>query len=189
MGGHPEALRIEYVHDVHQAPLDQSKSSTVALAIMSGVLRLRYGTLIQLGYAVLISGWQGKGVTGQVIQLTLCIETDLEADAEELAMLAVDLRGLLLELDIQSADPLTRGPAPPGTRAGEMFVVGALTVMLAWSKELVTKLIESVQWWVSLGAGRRVRIELDGDVLELNGLTREDQRKLIQLFIDRHTDG
>lgn len=127
-------------------------------------------------------------MTEQVIQLTLRVETDSEADAEELAMLAVDLRGLLLELDIESADPLTRGPAPAGTRAGEMFVAGALTIVLAWSKQLVTKLIENVQWWVSLGAGRRVRLELDGDVLELTGLTREDQRKLIQLFIDRHTD-
>lgn len=129
----------------------------------------------------------GKGMTEQVVQLTLRIETDAEADAEELAMLAVDLRELLLELDIESADRLTRGQAPPGTRSGEMFVAGALTVMLAWSKELVTKFLESVQSWVSFAAGRSVKIELDGDSLELHGLTREDQRRLIQLFIDRHT--
>jgi hypothetical protein len=127
-------------------------------------------------------------MTEQIVQLTLCIEIDSEAEVEELAMLAVDLRGLLLELDIESADPLTRGPAPPGTRAGDMFVTGALSVILTWSKELVTKLVENVQWWVSLGARRTVRLELDGDVLEINGLTREDQHKLIQLFIDRHTD-
>ena len=127
-------------------------------------------------------------MTERVVQFTLCIETDSEADAEELAMLVVDLRGLLLELDIESADPLTRGPAPPGTRAGEMLVAGALTVLLTRSKELVAKLIESVQWWASLGAGRSVRLELDGDVLEVKGLTREDQGKLIQLFIDRHID-
>ncbi len=127
-------------------------------------------------------------MTERVIQLTLRIETDSEAHAEELAMLAVDLRGLLLELDIESADRLTRGQAPPGTRSGEMFVAGALTVILARSKELVTKLLESVQWWVAHGAGRSVKIEIDGDSLEVNGLTREDQHKLIQLFIDRHTE-
>lgn len=128
-------------------------------------------------------------MTEQVIQLTLCVDLDPDADAEELATLAIDLRELLLELDIESADPQNRGQAPPGTRGGEIFVAGALTVILARSKELVTKLIASVQWWASLGAGRRVRLELSGDVLEVNGLTREDQRKLIQLFIDRHTDG
>jgi hypothetical protein len=128
-------------------------------------------------------------MTERFIQLTLCIDTDSEADAEELTVLAVDLRGLLLELDIESADLVTGGQAPPGTRTGEVFVVGALSVMLARSKELLTKFIESVQWWVSLGAGRSVRLELDGDALEVKGITREDQRTLVQLFIDRHTDG
>lgn len=130
----------------------------------------------------------GQDMTERVIRLTLRIAADPGADAEELAGLAVDLRGLLLELDIESADRLTRGQAPPGTRSGEMFVAGALTVMLARSKELVTKLLESVQWWVSLGAGRSVKIEIDGDRLEVNGLTLDDQHKLIQLFIDRHTE-
>jgi hypothetical protein len=128
-------------------------------------------------------------MTERVVQLTLCIEMGPETNVEELVVLAVDLRGLLLELDIESADLLTRGQPPSDTRSGEIFVAGALTVMLARSKELVTKLIESVKWWTSLGAGRSVRLELDGDVLELNGLTREDQRKLIQLFINRHTGG
>jgi hypothetical protein len=128
-------------------------------------------------------------MTVQIIQLTLRVEPDSEADAAELAVLASDLRDVLLELDIESADLLTRGQAPPGTRAGEMVMAGALTVMLARSKELVTKLIESVRWWASLGSGRTIRLELDGDVLEVNGLTRDDQRRLVQLFIDRHTDG
>lgn len=66
----------------------------------------------------------------RVIRLTLRIATDPDADAEELAGLAVDLRGLLLELDIESADRLTRGQVLPGTRSGEMFVAGALTVIL-----------------------------------------------------------
>ncbi len=127
-------------------------------------------------------------MTERAIRLTLRIATDSDADVEELAVLAVDLRGLLLELDIESAERLTRGQAPPGTRSGEMFVAGALTVMLARSKELVTTFFESVQWWVSLGAGRRVKIEIDGDSLEVNGLTKDDQHKLIQLFIDRHTE-
>ncbi|MGH3695973.1 MAG: hypothetical protein ACRDRX_18600 [Pseudonocardiaceae bacterium] len=126
-------------------------------------------------------------MTEQVVALTLRIATDSDAGAEELALLAVDLRGLLLELDIESADRLTRGQAPPGTRSGEMFVAGALTVMLARSQELLTKLVENVRWWVSLAPGRSVKIEVDGDKLEVNGLTLEDQRKLIQLFIDRHT--
>ena len=127
-------------------------------------------------------------MTERVARLGLRIETDPEADADELAKLAVDLREQLLELDIERADPATAGPAPPGTRAGEIFVAGALTVMLTLSSGLLTGLIEAVKSWVSLSGGRSVKLEIDGDVLEVNGITRRDQRELIQAWIDRHTD-
>ncbi|MGH8346864.1 MAG: hypothetical protein ACRES5_09910, partial [Pseudomonas sp.] len=76
----------------------------------------------------------------------------------------------------------------PGTRAGEILVAGALTVMLALSKKLLTAFTEAVQSWVSLSGGRSVKLELDGDVLEVTGITRRDQHELIQAWIDRHTD-
>jgi hypothetical protein len=127
-------------------------------------------------------------MTEGVARLGLCIETGSEAEAEELAELAVDLREQLLGLDIECVGRVTVGQAPPGTRAGEIFVAGALTVMLALSQKLLTALTETVQSWVSRGSGRSVRLELDGDVLEVTGITRRDQRELIQAWIDRHTD-
>jgi hypothetical protein len=127
-------------------------------------------------------------MTERVARLAMRIETDSEADAEELAELAVYLREQLLELDIESADPTTAGPAPPGTRAGEIFVAGALTVMLAQSSGLFTALIDRVQSWVSPVGGRSVKLEIDGDVLEVNGITGRDQRELIKAWIDRHAD-
>ena len=128
-------------------------------------------------------------MTERVARLGLCIEADSEADAEELAKLAVDLREQLLELDIERADPVIVGQAPPGTRAGEIFVAGALTVMLAQSSGLLTALVETVQSWVSLGGRRSVKLEIDGDELEVTGITRADQRELIQAWIYRHSDG
>ncbi|MGH4011693.1 MAG: hypothetical protein ACRDTH_26600 [Pseudonocardiaceae bacterium] len=59
----------------------------------------------------------------RVARLGLQIEADPEADAEELAELAMDLREQLLELDIESADTTTAGQAPPGTLAGEMELI------------------------------------------------------------------
>ena len=127
-------------------------------------------------------------MTERVARLALRIDAGLEADAAELAELAVDLRDQLLELDIESADHVTVGQAPPGTRAGEILVAGALTVMLAQSCGLLTALIETVQSWVSRIGERSVKLEIDGDVLEVTGITRKDQRELIQIWIDRHTD-
>ncbi len=127
-------------------------------------------------------------MTERVGRLDLCIDTGSEADAEELAALAGQLREQLLELEIESAEPATVGPAPPGTRAGEILIAGALTVMLAQSPGLLTAIVETVKSWVALSGERSVKLEVDGDVLEVNGITRSDQRELIQAWIDRHAD-
>jgi hypothetical protein len=46
-------------------------------------------------------------MTERVTRLDLCIAAGPEADTEELAVLAVQLREQLLELDIESAEPTT----------------------------------------------------------------------------------
>jgi hypothetical protein len=127
-------------------------------------------------------------MSDRIARLGLCIEAGPDADAGELAGLAVRLRECLLELDIESAESATAGQAPSGTRAGELLVAGALTVMLVQSSGLLTALVEMVQSWVSRSGGRSVKLELDGDVLEVDGITRVDQRELIQEWIHRHTD-
>jgi hypothetical protein len=80
------------------------------------------------------------------------------------------------------------GQAPPGTRAGEVLLAGVLTVMLAQSSGLLTAVVETVKSWASLGRERSVKLELDGDVLEATGITRTNQRELIQTWIDRHAE-
>jgi hypothetical protein len=127
-------------------------------------------------------------VTERVTRLALRIAAAPEAKAAELAELAVDLRDQLLELDIERADQVTVGQMPPGARAGEILLAGALSVMLVQSSKLLTALIETVQSWVSRSGGRSVKLDIDGDVLEVTGITRGDQRELIQIWIDRHTD-
>ncbi|MBV9162779.1 MAG: hypothetical protein JO309_16965 [Pseudonocardiales bacterium] len=127
-------------------------------------------------------------MTERVARLNLCIDAGPEADAAELDELAVQLREQLLELDIEGADRATVGQAPPGARAGDILLAGALTVMLVQSSGLLTALVETVQSWVSRSGGRSVKLEIDGDVLEITGITRTDQRELIETWIDRHTE-
>ena len=123
----------------------------------------------------------------QLARLGVSVEAGPDADREELVALAAQLREWLLPLSIESAEFTVAGQAPSGTRSAGMFVAGVLTVMVARSSELFTKLIDMVQSWLSLGGARSVRLELDGDVLEVTGISREDQRELIRTWIDRHT--
>jgi len=128
-------------------------------------------------------------MTGRLAQLDVCIKAEAGAEREELVALAVRLREWLLPVGVESVGLVAAGPAPSGTRSAGMFVAGVLTVLLARSSELLGKLIDVVQSWLSSSGARSVRLEIDGDVLEVTGITRGDQRELIQAWIDRHTDG
>jgi hypothetical protein len=125
----------------------------------------------------------------RLAQVGVRIEAEPDADREELVALAVRLREWLLPVGVESVGFVAAGPVPSGARSAGMFVAGVLTVLLARSSEVLGKLIDVVQSWLSSGGARSVRLELDGDVLEVTGISRGDQRELIRIWIDRHIDG
>ncbi|MGH3827470.1 MAG: effector-associated constant component EACC1 [Pseudonocardiaceae bacterium] len=127
-------------------------------------------------------------MTERIARLGLRVQAGPEADAAELDELAGQLRDELLELNIERAERASAGQPPPGARAGEILVAGALTVLLAQSSGLLTELVALVRSWISRDSGRSVKLEIDGDVLEVTGITRADQRELTRFWIDRHTD-
>jgi hypothetical protein len=128
-------------------------------------------------------------MTERLAQLDVRIEAEPDADCEELVALAVRLREWLLPVGVESVGLVAAGPAPSGTRSAGVFVAGVLTVLFARSSELLGKLVDVVQSWLSSSGARSVRLELDGDVLEVTGITRGDQRELIRTWIDRHAGG
>ncbi|MGH8884432.1 MAG: effector-associated constant component EACC1 [Egibacteraceae bacterium] len=124
----------------------------------------------------------------QITRLNVQIDAGDDADVEELAELTTQLREQLLELDIERADLVTAGPAPAGTRGGEVVAIGALIVSLASSSGLLTAFVGCVQSWVSRLGRRQVRLEMDGDVLEVTGISSARQDELIRLWIARHSE-
>ena len=47
-------------------------------------------------------------------------------------------------------------------------------------------MVRTVQGWVGTGSAKSVKLELDGDSIEITGGARRDQQKLIDLWIERH---
>lgn len=110
------------------------------------------------------------------------------ADAERQTELAHMLRTELLQLDVEDVRPVTTGPPPPGARGLDAAAVGALLVTLGQSAGGLRAVIATVTSWLSRGgAGRSVRIEVGGDVLEISGGSQAAEARLIDLFIQRHT--
>jgi hypothetical protein len=111
------------------------------------------------------------------------------ADAERLAALTGYLRAELLQLDVDDVTALQAGASPPGSRAFDVAIVGALLVALGQSADGLRSVVSAIRDWLRRGDGTRrtVRLELGGDALELSQASPADQDRLIELFVSRHT--
>jgi hypothetical protein len=106
----------------------------------------------------------------------------------ELAELTDQLRQELLELDVLAVELVTGGAAPAGSKGVDAQAVGGLVVGLTGSGSLLHKVIDTVLAWVTRGGQRSVRLELDGDPLEVTGVSAHQQRELISMWIERHRE-
>ncbi|WP_340683400.1 hypothetical protein LCL61_33205 [Amycolatopsis coloradensis] len=111
------------------------------------------------------------------------------ADAERVDQLTGYLRSELIERGVAEVKALPAGPAPPGSRGFDVATVGGLLVTLGQSAEGLRSVVAAVREWLSRGGRvkRTVRLEIDGDVLELSEATLTDQDKLVDLFVSRHS--
>ncbi len=79
--------------------------------------------------------------------------------------------------------PAETGPAPDGSRAGVAEAVGALLVVLAPGLPLLEGLVGVVQAWLERTGSRSATLEIDGRRLEVTGVSRADQRRLIDAWL------
>jgi hypothetical protein len=107
-------------------------------------------------------------------------------DTEEVAEATLQLRRELLDLAVEAVEVPRAGAPPPGTRAVELAALGALVVTFAES-QLLTPVVAAVRSWLAGQPQRSIKLELDGDVLELTGLSSTEQRRLADEWLRRHT--
>ena len=119
---------------------------------------------------------------------TLGIQVELgpDADDEEVAEATLQLRRELLDLDVDSVDLRTAGQPPPGTRGVELAALGALLVSVTQS-QLLAPVLAAVRSWLGGSPQRSIKLELEGDTLELTGISSTEQRRLVDEWLQRHT--
>jgi hypothetical protein len=108
-----------------------------------------------------------------------------DADAEEVAEATLQLRRELLDLDVEAVELPRAGDPPPGTRAVELAALGALVVTFAQSP-LLGPVVAAVRSWLAGSPQRSIKLELDGDALELTGLSSNEQRRQVDEWLRRH---
>ncbi|MGI5455015.1 hypothetical protein ACQEWB_17915 [Streptomyces sp. CA-249302] len=107
-----------------------------------------------------------------------------ELDPEELDSLTAQLRKWLLELDdVDDVRPERSDGSPPsGAKPGELITVGALAVTLA--PAVFRPALRVVETWLQNRPVRTVKVEVDGRTLELGQASPEEQRLLVEAFLE-----
>ena len=108
-----------------------------------------------------------------------------DADPEEVAEATLQLRRELLDLDVGAVEVPRAGEAPPGTRGVELAALGGLVVNMA-KPELLGAVIAAVRSWLSRSQQRSIKLALGDDVLELTGVSSDEQRRLADEWLRRH---
>jgi hypothetical protein len=127
-------------------------------------------------------------VTDRSPRLVLSINAEPDTDNEELAELTRRLREDLMELsDIEAIDLVHAGEIPERAKASASVDWGTLLVALAASGGVLTMLINVLQSWLTRHERHSVTLEIDGDKLEVKGISSGEQQRLIDAWISRRT--
>jgi hypothetical protein len=108
-----------------------------------------------------------------------------DENAEDVAEATLRLRRELLDLDVEAVEVPTVGEPPPGTRAVELAALGALVVTVGKS-QLLASVVAAIRSWLAGAPQRSIKLELDGDALELTGISSKEQRRLADEWLHRH---
>ena len=117
--------------------------------------------------------------------LELAVQLQDEADPEAIDRVANVLSRELLALDVDSVERQIAEEAPPSTRGGEALAIGALLIKLAKNAVVLHAVVRAVR--SRLGSrDRTATLEIDGDKIEVTGISSETQERLVAAWIDRH---
>jgi len=123
-------------------------------------------------------------VSEGLLELRVGLELEPGADAAEVEERTLQLRGELLELDVDDVRQPSVGPPPVGAKGVDSALVGTLVVTAG--REAVSAVVRLVAGWFSRGGGRSVKLQVGDDVLELSDASREEQRRVVEAFLARH---
>jgi hypothetical protein len=124
-------------------------------------------------------------VSQQVIELRLNVGLGSDAEAWELDEATSQLRQELASLNVNSVSRPAGGKAPPGTRGVEIPELATLLVTLG--PDVIAGVASTIAAWVGRAGGRRIKLDLGDDSIEATGVSKEDQRRLIEAFLARQS--
>ncbi len=122
-------------------------------------------------------------------QVILNIDAGQEDDPEEIERFTQQLREELTELEVEGVDLVRAGETPAKAKVGDPITWGTLLLTLAASGGVITTIINVLQSWLTRQERRSISLEIDGDKLEIKGISSKEQQRLINEWRSRHAKG
>jgi hypothetical protein len=127
-------------------------------------------------------------VTGAVANVEVLLEADPGLAAEDHEKLARQLRKELLELDVESVTLCPGDAEVFGAKVADPVTIGAVIVAMSASGGVFTSLIGALHQWLSRSAKTlKISVTVEGDTIELDKASPEQQQRLVDAFIRRHS--
>ncbi|QLQ39775.1 effector-associated constant component EACC1 [Micromonospora robiginosa] len=118
-----------------------------------------------------------------VVLRLVTLDDDDDAAEEATHRLRRELQQLDGVRSVRPAESVT--VAPDGARAGELAELGTLLAALAAHAGLVVGVLRAVGDWQRRRGRGRVEVRIGDDELVLDSATADEQRRLIEVFVDR----
>ena len=93
-----------------------------------------------------------------------------------------ELLSLVVEAGANRADRPVFGDPRPGRRASGPDAADVVAT-LSSSMPLLTKVITALRSWLAPRPGRTIKIAIDGQTLEINGITEESMDQLVKAWV------
>jgi hypothetical protein len=112
--------------------------------------------------------------------LELRVHAD-DADDAALDQLARQLRGQLLDLDVDAVEALPSGEGADDSKALDLVVVGGLLVR--FGPGVAAAVVNAVRAWVGRDGKRSVTMKIGEHEITLQAATAEQQEKLVEAWL------
>jgi hypothetical protein len=122
----------------------------------------------------------------RVERLTVVVDGGGDTDQQDIARLTDRLRSQLLQLEVRDVAPIRSGEIPTHAKAGDVTLIGALAISMA--PTVLPAAVDLIGSWFQHAPVRSVEVTIGEDSLKLTGASKEDQRRLMEAFLDRHAE-
>jgi hypothetical protein len=129
----------------------------------------------------------GDARTIRHVDVRISLEPQAGIDPESVDRLCRQLRNELRSLDVEVVAPPGPEAAQPGARGGGVSSLTEWLVTTGTGGGVFARVVATIRNWLGRrAAGHKVTVTVDGDTLELSGVTPVERAEVVETFVRRH---